>query len=473
MAGVVGIEGECKQEQVEQMLERIAHRGESSCKIIEGHSTTLGAVWSETEVRPAPRALQRRAAWDGHRPPLPTPSALEQQRGSFALTATMPDGVFVARDPLGICPLYYGRMEDGTLCFASEAKALLEVTQDVQEFPPGTWYDSQVGFQRFYRVESGPDLNQAPETIATQLRLRLQQAVSRHADDETMGCWLSGNLNSSALAALARPHVGVLHTFAVGTPGTPDLESAQRVASSLQTEHHEITITLDEILAPLPAVIWHLESFDVPLVRSSVTRYLAAERAADYVGSMLFDDGADELFGGGAHLRELEPVDLTDEIVQSVSRLHNTVLQRVDRSTSSHGLIGHLPFLDLDVLEYAMSIPSDLKLRRNGETIDKWILRRALTGLLPEELLRPSSTALWHGAGVAFLLALSAEDQITDAEFHQERVLPNGWLLEDKEALMYYRIFREHFGELEDLSWMGQTKGHMRTDQRANAEAPG
>jgi asparagine synthase (glutamine-hydrolysing) len=112
-----------------------------------------------------------------------------------------------------------------------------------------------------------------------------------------MGCWLSGNLNSASLAALARPQLGELHTFAVGTPGTPDLEYTQRVAPFLQTVHHEITVTLDEVLAPVPEVIWHLESFHVPLVRSSVTRYLAAERAADYVGTILFDEGANELFG--------------------------------------------------------------------------------------------------------------------------------------------------------------------------------
>jgi asparagine synthase (glutamine-hydrolysing) len=458
MAGIVGIEGRGKQEQVEQMLERIAHRGESGSKIIESHGTTLGAVWSEVEVEPMPPTLQQQAAWDGSPPSLPDPSALEQEREPFALTAALPDGVFLARDPLGVCPLYYGRTANDTLCFASEVKALLDVTDDVQEFPPGTWYDSHEGFQAFFKVERGPDLSQDPERIATQLRLRLEQTISRRSDEDAMGCWLSGNLNSNALAALARPHVGVLHTFAVGTPGTPDLEYAQQVASFLQTEHHEITITLDEVLAPLPEVIWYLESFDVPLVRSSVTRYLAAKRAADYVGTMIFDEGANELFGGYAYLKELEPKELAAEMVENAQRLHNTALQRVDRSTSSHGLVAHVPFLDLDVFEYAMSIPADLKLRRNGETIDKWILRQALTGVLPDDVLRSPNTTLWQGAGVDFLLALSAEDQITDEEFCRERVLPNGWTLSGKEALMYYRIFREYFGELEDLSWMGQTK---------------
>jgi asparagine synthase (glutamine-hydrolysing) len=463
LAGIAGIGSEGKQEQVERMLERIAHRGDSGSKIIESHGATLGAIWPQAEVEPAPYVLRKQAVWDGSRPPLPDRAALEQERDPFALTAATSEGMLLARDPLGVCPLYYGRTGEGDFCFASEVKALLEVTDDVQEFPPGTWYDSQEGFQAFFEVERGPDLSQDPERIASQLRLRLEQAISRRTDNDVMGCWLSGNLNSNSLAALARRHVGVLHTFAVGTPGAPDLESAQRGASFLQTKHHEMTISLDEVLAPLPAVIWHLESFDVPLVRSSVTRYLAAERAADYVGTMLYDEGADELLGGCPYLRELEPKDIADEMVESTQRLHNTALQRVDRSASSHGLVAYVPFLDLDVFEYAMSIPVDLKLRRNGEIIDKWILRRALTGVLPDDMLRPSNTTLWQGAGVGFLLALSSEDRITDEEFYRERVLPNGWTLKDKEALMYYRVFREHFGELEDLSWMGRTMGAPKT----------
>jgi asparagine synthase (glutamine-hydrolysing) len=371
----------------------------------------------------------------------------------------MSDGVFLARDPLGFCPLYYGRSDDGAMCFASEVKALLEVTEDLQEFPPGAWYDGREGFQTFYGVERGPDSKEHPERIATQLRLRLEQAISRRADNDVMGCWLSGNLNSISLAALPRPHVGMLHTFSVGTLGTPDLEHARQVASFLETDHHEITVTLDEVQTPLSAVIWHLESFDVPLVRSSLTRYLAAERAADCVGTMLFDEGANKLLGGCAHYRKSDPEELADEMVESAKTLHNTALLPADRSVSSHGLAVRFPFLDLDVFEYAMSIPADLKLRHNGSTVDQWILRKAMTGVLPDDELRPYDITLWQGAGVGFFLALSAEDQITDEEFYRERILPNGWMLDDKEALLYYRVFREHFGELEDLSWMGCTRG--------------
>jgi asparagine synthase (glutamine-hydrolysing) len=456
MAGIAGIASEGKTAQIKQMLDRISHRGESGSKIIESHGSTLGAVWLDAEAEPAPSMLRHQAVWDGSRPPLPDQAALEEERDPFALTAATSEGMLLARDPLGVCPLYYGWTPEGDICFASEVKALLELADDIREFPPGTWYDDQGGFQTYFEVEPEPDLSQDPERVARQLRLRLERAISRRVDEEATGCWLSGNLTSSALAALARPRVEALHTFAVGTPGTPDLDYARDVAALLHTQHHEITVTLDEVLEPLPAVIWHLESFDAALVRASVSRYLAAKRAADHVGNLIFDEGANVLLSGSAHRREADARDLVEQTIQRAQTLHNTALQRVDRTASSHGLVAHIPFLDLDVFEYAISIPPELKLRRNGVTIDQWILRKALSSVLPADLLQPSDTDLWQGVGVGFLLALSAEDQITDEEFYRERVLPAGWTLHDKEELMYYRIFCEHFGELKDLTWMGR-----------------
>jgi asparagine synthase (glutamine-hydrolysing) len=456
MAGIAGIGKEGRTAQVKRMLDRISHRGEPGSKIIESHGSTLGAVWLGAEAEPAPSLLREQAVWDGTHPPLPEQAALETQRDPFALTAATSEGMLLARDPLGVCPLYYGRTEEGHICFASEVKALLDLADDIREFPPGRWYDDQVGFQTYFEVEPQPDLSQDPGRIAGQLRLRLERAISRQTDEEATGCWLSGNLTSSALAALARPHVNTLHTFAVGTPGTPDLESARKVATLLQTEHHEITVTLDEVLEPLPAVIWYLESFDVPLVRASVSRFLAAKRAADHVGTVVFDEGANLLLGGSPHNWDADPTEVVEQTIEGARTLHNTALQRVDRTASSHGLVAQVPFLDLDVFEYAVSIPSEFKLRRNGEAMDRWILRKALSSVLPADLLQPPATSLWQGAGVGFLLALSAEDRITDEEFYRERVLPAGWTLRDKEELMYYRIFREQFGELQDLSWMGR-----------------
>jgi asparagine synthase (glutamine-hydrolysing) len=158
-------------------------------------------------------------------------------------------------------------------------------------------------------------------------------------------------------------------------------------------------------------------------------------------------------------LRKLKPDQLPDELVDITQRLHNTALQRVDRSASAYGLVAYVPYLDLDVVEYAMRIPPHLKLRCNGKVVEKWILRRALADALPDEVLWRRKAKFWQGAGVGDLLARYADEQISDDDFSREQNLSNGWVLNTKEELMYYRIFREHFGDLDNLSWMGRTKG--------------
>lgn len=459
MAGIVGIDCDGKQDQVVKMLERIMHRGPAGSKVIETRRATLGAVWPDVQVVPTSPTLQQQAAWDGDSPPIPDPAALGRKRKPFALAAATPDGLFLARDPLGVRPLYYGRTDDGVVCFASEVKALLEVTGEVREFPPGCWYDSREGVQTFSELDCCSSLERDVGQIAAELRLRLEQAVCRRVDGDVMGCWLSGGLDSSTMAALAQPHVRELHTFSVGFPGAPDLEFARRVADFLGSEHHEVFCTLDEIVAVLPEVIYHLESFDALLVRSSVTNYLVARRASDYVGSVFSGEGADELFAGYAYLATVEPHQLSAELVDIVRRLHNTALQRVDRTASAHGLVAYVPFLDPDVVQYALHIPSRLKLRQEEGATEKWILRRALDALLPSEVLWRRKEKFWQGAGVGDLLARYAEKRITDDQFVRERTLPNGWVLNTKEELVYYRLFRDHFGEVADLSWMGRTKG--------------
>jgi asparagine synthase (glutamine-hydrolysing) len=158
----------------------------------------------------------------------------------------------------------------------------------------------------------------------------------------------------------------------------------------------------------------------------------------------------------------LEEDEIPGELMDITQSLHNTALQRVDRSASSHGLIAHVAFLDLDVVEYAMHIPAKLKLKRDDAMTEKWILRQALADALPGEVLWRRKAKFWQGAGIGDLLAQHAEEQISGDDFRRERSLPNGWLLNTKEELMYYRIFREHFGELSNLEWLGRTKGAPR-----------
>ncbi len=140
-------------------------------------------------------------------------------------------------------------------------------------------------------------------------------------------------------------------------------------------------------------------------------------------------------------------------------RLHNTALQRVDRCAYAHGLVPHVPFADLEFVRYALCIPAEYKIHRQGGTlVEKWILRRAFQGQLPDAVLWRPKAKFWQGAGVETLLAEHAEGSVTDADFRRERVLPNGWQLHSKEELFYYRIFREQFGEIPNLDWMGRTK---------------
>ncbi len=295
--------------------------------------------------------------------------------------------------------------------------------------------------------------------MATELRELLEASVEKRVGDAQVGSWLSGGLDSSAMAALARPHMDTLHTFAAGVSGAPDIEHAREVAAFIGSDHHEVIVTLDDMLAALPKVIYHLESFDALLVRSSITNYLVAKLASEYVDEVFTGEGGDELFAGYEYIKSLDPVLLPDELIDIANRLHNTALQRVDRSASAHGTVAHVGILDPDVVDYALRIPVDFKLK---DGVEKWIFRRAMDGALPERVLNRKKAKFWEGAGVSELLAGYADEHITDEEFARERTLPNSWTVNTKEELMYYRIFREHFGELEDLSWMGRTKGAPR-----------
>jgi len=439
MSGIAGIAKAEARSAVERMLNKITHRG-GGREIEEIHGVTLGTVW--TSSQPAPALLQAKLAQDS------------SASGHGVSAGWVNNCLMLERDALGVAPLYYGYAEDGSLCFASEVKALLEATVDIKEFPPGCRFDG-ANMTRFFQLRKQPALAIAQETIAGQLRQRLQAAVQKRISKDEYGAWLSGGLDSSAIVALARPHLRSLHTFAAGLPGAPDLAHARVMADFVRSQHHEVVVSLDEMLRVLPDVIYHLESFDALLTRSSVTHYLAAKAASDYVSEVFSGEGGDELFPGYDNLKTIDPGALDNELIDITERLHNTALQRVDRCSAAHGLTAHICFLDPDVVDYALQIPVELKLRKG---VEKWILREALKELLPDSILTRKKAKFWEGAGIESLLANYAEARISDSDFNRERRLPNGWTLNSKEELMYYRIFQEHFGQIKDLAWMGRTK---------------
>jgi asparagine synthase (glutamine-hydrolysing) len=443
LSGIAGIELPRKKDMVEEMLNKISHRGNAGRKVKEVEGATFGVVWTETQKDSLIRMRQNNEAFDGN------------GAGHSALAKVKNDGIVLKRDPFGIAPLYYGEDDNGTLCFASEVKALVDICSDVNIVPPGCKFDGKT-LEPYFKLEKKESFDMQPDIIAQGLKRRLVNSIRNRIDFESeLGAWLSGGLDSSALAALIRPTMNKLFTFTAGLKGSSDLEYARTVADFIDSEHLEVVVEFSDLLRILPEVIYHLESFDALLVRSSLMNYIVAQKASEYVNQVTSGEGGDELFAGYHYLKELPPEIIPDELIDITKRMHNTALQRVDRSAAAHGTVAHVCFLDPKVVEYALRIPSEYKLRNN---VGKWILREALEGVLPKKVLNRKKEKFWKGAGVDELILEYADEKITGDDFHRERNLRNGWRLNSKEELLYYRFFKEQYGNLEQLSWMGRTK---------------
>ena len=444
MSGIAGINQPDKQDLVGRMLDKIAHRGRAGREIIASEDATLGVVWTEPQAESVSQLKKENAVAD------------DAGSGHLAYAQVKDGKLTLLRDHLGVAFLYYGLSDEDAVCFASEVKALLGICSDIRQVPPGHEYKGGL-VEPYFELEKQEPVDEPPEAVAQELLRRLMASVEKRIEmGGIVGSWLSGGLDSSAMAALARPLVDKLHTFAAGLKGAPDLEHAREVADFIKSEHHEVIPDFGELLNALPDVIYHLESFDALLIRSSITNYMVAKMASEYVEAVFSGEGGDELFAGYAYLKSIDKDLLADELIDITGRLHNTALQRVDRSSTAHGTVAHVGFFDPHIVDYALRIPVEYKLR---EDVEKWILRRAMDGRLPERVLARAKAKFWEGAGVLELISDYAEKKITDGDFSRERSLPNGWVINTKEELMYYRVFKEHFGELNDLTWMGRTKG--------------
>lgn len=445
MAAIAGIAAINRKNQVNLMLDRMAHRGQAGRLVVQPGGVTLGIDWPESQSQAIHLMLEQNLAAD------------QVSDGQFARAQAIGGTFALSRDALGVAPLYFGCTAENEFCFASEVKGLLAIQAlHIQEMPPGHTYLNGVMAEYFHPTLPTRLEDQPPHQIASHLRQLLETTVQRYASKrKEFGAWLSGGLDSSVLTALARPLTSVLHTFVAGFPGASDLHYARIVADYLKTDHHEIIVTMDKLLPALPRVIYHLESFDALLVRSSLMNYLVAREAGNYVAAAFSGEGGDELFAGYEYLKELPVENLAEELIDITSRLHNTALQRVDRSAAAGGIIPYVAFLDPDLVLYALRIPVQLKLRAG---VEKWILRQSMAGILPDEVLNRPKAKFWQGAGVQDHLEEYADRKISEHDFEKERRLPNGWTLNTREELLYYRIFRDLFGPLEDLDWMGRTK---------------
>ncbi len=444
MAGIAGIAADNASEEVLEMLCTIRHRGKTRISVFEKEGTTAGIIWNEPEDDSVKEFLDAGEAGYYNSPG--NYAIVKPDNGSFTMT----------RDELGSAPLYYGSDNDGNICFASEVKALLPITGNIIELSPGHVYEGD-NIRLYFGVRTGRKTEKTPDKIASELNRLLDKAVSDCLTGEDAGSFLSGGLDSSAICALATRHLKKLKTFAAGLEGAPDLEHAREMAGFLGSEHHEMIITPEKLTEILPEVIYHLESFDALLVRSSLTNYLVAGLASEHVSEVFTGEGGDELFAGYGYLKSIPPEHLEDELLRITSTMHNTALQRVDRSASAHGLTPHLIFTNPEVVKFAFTIPVEYKIHG---TTEKWILREAMEGLLPEKIRRRPKVKFWEGAGVKELIADYAAQNISDNDYRTERDLKNGIILNSKEELLYYRIFSEHFGTDINLSFVGRTITH-------------
>jgi len=463
MCGIAGIWGEVDEALVREMMGRLAHRGPDAEGVYGNHAGVLGhkrlaimdpergrqpifdeagerAIITNGEIYNSPtlrsRLEGRHFFRTGSDSEVPLhlyedvgEGLVRSLDGMFAFAIADDAELLLARDPLGIKPLYYGR-RDGALVFASELKALAGLADDVREFPPGTYYHSDGGFRTYYVVPDREPSDVPLDRLLENLRATLEEAVqARLMSDVPVGAFLSGGLDSSLIAALLRPHVDELHTFSVGTEGSADLEAARLVANYLDTEHHEYVIEPDEVAEKLPEIVYHLESFDRDLVRSAVPCWFVSRLAAEHVKVILTGEGADELFAGYEYYRGIEePLTLHRELRRSITALHDINLQRVDRLTMAHSLEGRVPFLDTEMVDLAQRIAPKLKLRddEGGRRWEKWILRAAFEDRLPDAIVWRDKEQFDEGSGSVGLLQgvldrfMTDEDADGYAEAHPE-----------------------------------------------------
>ena len=392
------------------------------------------------------------------------PQFVKMLDGMFAFAIYHNGEFLLARDPLGIKPLYFGSsLDNQQLFFASEIKALAGLVTSVNEFPAGFWFHSKLGWERFYQIEETIQSFRGNEEHAlTLIKSTLREAVhKRLLADVPVGISLSGGLDSSIVSLLACEGTDELHSFAVGVEGSEDLAAARKMANFLKTQHHELKYTAQDMVEALPDVLYHLETFDPALVRSAIPNYFLAKLASQHVKVFLTGEGADEVYAGYEYLGGFDsPEVLQQEMIAITAALHNTNLQRADRMSMAFGLEARVPFLDVNSVALAMSFPPAWKL--HNKRVPKDLLRKAFADDLPEEIVNRPKQKFSSGAGSSDLIAQMAETEIPDDEFQREsRRMKIEWdySLQDKEALYYYKTLREYYED----KWIFPTMGKSRS----------
>lgn len=383
----------------------------------------------------------------------------------FAIYDVEKDEYFVARDHMGIIPLYIGWDKNGTFYVASELKALEGYCTKIELFPPGHYMSSKDGkFVQWYKRDWMAYDNVKDNTTSIEdLGEALKAAVKRQLmSDVPYGVLLSGGLDSSVTSAVAKMYSELrveaddkakawwpqLHSFSVGLEGSPDLAAAQKVADHIGTVHHEIKFTIQEGLDAIRDVIYNLETYDITTIRASTPMYLMA-RVIKSMGikMVLSGEGADEIFGGYLYFHKAPNAqEFHEETVRKLSKLHMYDCLRANKSLAAWGIEGRVPFLDKEFMDVAMRInPQDKMI--NSERMEKWVVRKAFEDMLPESVAWRQKEQFSDGVGYSWIDTLKeivaeavTDEQMANAHFRFPIQTP-----QNKEEYYYRSIFEEHF----------------------------
>ena len=384
---------------------------------------------------------------------------------AFALYDEERDEYLIARDPIGVIPLYIGHDQDGKTYVASELKALEGFCDEYEPFLPGHYLYSREGVMRRWYTRDWMKYDAVKDNPADidKLRVGLQEAVKQQLmSDVPYGVLLSGGLDSSIISAIAQKYAAKrvedggqtgawwprLHSFAVGLKGAPDLEKARCVAEHIGTVHHEINYTIQEGLDAIRDVIYFTETYDVTTVRASTPMYLLA-RVIKSMGikMVLSGEGADGIFGGYLYFHKAPSAQaFHEETVRKLSKLHWYDCLRANKSLSAWGVEGRVPFLDRDFLDIAMRLNPQAKMCP-GDVMEKKILRKAFADMLPEEIAWRQKEQFSDGVGYSWIDTLKkiTSEQVSDEQMaHAAERFPIHTPL-CKEEYFYRSIFEEHF----------------------------
>jgi len=395
------------------------------------------------------------------------PDFLEDMNGifAFAIYDREKDSYFIARDHIGIIPLYKGWDQHGNFFVASELKALEGVCNKIEEFLPGHYLYSRDGMMKKWYNRDWMDYSAVENntTSIDDLRSALEASVHRQLmSDVPYGVLLSGGLDSSVISAVAKKFAPKrietddktdawwpqLHSFAIGLTGSPDLAAARIVADYIGTIHHEITYTVEEGLDALRDVIYHIETFDVTTVRASTPMYMLARVIKSMgVKMVLTGEGSDEIFGGYLYFHKApDAKSFHVETLRKLSRLHLYDCLRANKSLAAWGVEGRVPFLDKEFIDVAMRMnPADKMISR--ERIEKWVLRKAFESYLPASVVWRQKEQFSDGVGYNWIDTLKAvsarevtDEQLANAKYRFPVKPPMS-----KEEYFYRSIFSEHF----------------------------